>query len=293
MINIGIDSQTGLVYEGDITRGRGVWPTPVIAPAKFIFISQEDIKAESSTERFGWRFREDSYDPTSRIKRGRFYYADKSQPQHWQVMRHPGWAFDFITRDIHAFGKSLDTFLGNPIWHKVIDGHQEMPLVVLGVDQRFTVWSIIGIEATSTGEDLVTMKARSSFGILPQIKKDNVPDSFLPKLEETLATFTDEVHRASPVSVIDRARDAATYALLSHLNLPSPKAKDLADLIKKLDKALVIAINTATIINRLHARAKPSEQEKRNLRAVREHDAELATQCLGTLLCELSLAEWP
>jgi hypothetical protein len=49
----------------------------------------------------------------------------------------------------------------------------------------------------------------------------------------------------------------------------------------------------AKIIARLHARAKPAEEARRPMRPVREQDAELATQCVGTILCELGWAEWP
>lgn len=42
----------------------------------------------------------------------------------------------------------------------------------------------------------------------------------------------------------------------------------------------------------LHSRAKPSEQERRDLRVIREQDANLAVQCVGALLCEIDFAEW-
>lgn len=294
MINIGIDRDKGLVYEGSGNYGRAVWPSPVVTPAKILFSSDGDIKAHASSDLFGYRFREDSFDPISRIRRGRFYLANQSQPKEWYVQPHPAMPLEALdVVDKHEIRKSLETFNGNPIWHKYIQGRQELPLVLLGVDDRFTVWTIINVEAISTGEDLVTLKARSSFGILPRIKADKIPKSFRSKLNETLNTFVDEVHRSSPVSVIDRARDAATHILLAYFDLQGEAAKDLGVLVKRLEQEkLIIAANTANIIARLHARAKPSEQEKRELHAIREQDAELAIQCIGTLLCELDLAEW-
>lgn len=293
MINIGIDTNLGLVYEGDSHYGRGLWPTPVITPAKFVDLSNDEFKAHTSSEHFGYRFREDSFDPIARIRRGRFYCAQGSQPQQWRVARHPGSPFDSITRDIHGFSKSLDTFFGNPIWHKHIKGRRDLPIVLLGIDERFTAWTIISVEAISTGEDLVTLKARNSFGILPQIIEDKIPEEFHAKLNQTLNTFVDEVHHSSPVSVIDRARDVASQALLAHFNLKRSEAQDLGELIKRLKtEGRVIAENAANIIARLHARAKPSEQEKRELRPIREQDADLAVQCVGTILCEIGFAEW-
>lgn len=294
MINIGIERNQGLVYEGSGSYGRAVWPTPVVTPAKIVFPSDKDLSAESSSNVFGYRFREDSFDPISRIRRGRFYQAEGPQPKEWYVQPHPAMPLEAIdVIDKHEIKKSLETFYGNPIWYKYIRGQQELPLVFLGVDNRFTVWTIIDVEAISTGEDLVTLKARSSFGILPRIKTDKIPEPFRSKLNETLSTFVDEAHRSSPVSVIDRARDAITYILLAYFDLQGKTAKDLGKLIKKLEQEnLIIAANTANIIARLHARAKPSEQEKRELHAIREQDAELSIQCVGTLLCELNLADW-
>lgn len=294
MINIGIEKHQGLVYEVDANRGRPVWPTPVITPAVFVYPSDGEMKAESSNNVFGYRFREDSYDPIARIRRGRFYSAENSsQPSYCLVSPHPAVPMESIAPDIHAHNKQLEIFYGNPIWHKHIEGKRELPLVLLGADARFTAWTIISVEAIVTGEDLVTLKARSSFGILPKIIDANVPAAFEAKLSETLALFADEVHRASPVSVIDRARDAATHALLAYFQLQGGDAQDLGKLIKRLqDENKAVAASVANIIARLHARAKPSEQEKRELRSIREQEAELATQCLGALLCETGLAEW-
>lgn len=293
MINIGILKHQGLVYEGGGNYGRGVWPTPVITPAKFVCPSEGNFKAPSASDAFGYRFREDSYDPIARIRRGRFYYAGSSQPQEWQVARHPGSPYDSITSNTNESKESLETFYGNPIWYKHIQGKRELPLVLLGVEDRFTAWTIISVEAIATGEDLVTLKARNSFGILPIIIQDNIPVPFQAKLNETLNAFADEVHRSSPVSVIDRARDVATHALLAYFNLCKQEALDLGKLIKRLKtEDRVIAENAANIIARLHARAKPSEQEKRKLRSIREQDADLAVQCVGALLCEIGFAEW-
>lgn len=295
MINIGIEKHHGLVYEGDGNYGRGLWPTPVITPAKFAYLSDGELKAHPSDNIFGYRFREDSFDPIARIRRGRFYLSDGKQPKQWtRCSHHPGFSLDAIDPQVHAHSKSLETFYGNPIWYEHIQGKQELPIVLLGVDDRFTAWTIISVEAVATGEDLVTLKARNSFGILPLIKQDKIPESFRAKLNETLNTFVDEVHRASPISVIDRAREVACHAIISRFELQGAEIKDLGQLVSKLEsKEFFIAANACNIINRLHSRGKAAEHEKRELPPIREQDAELAVQCAGTLLCEIGLAEWP
>ncbi len=295
MINIGIDTTEGLIYELDGFRGHPIWPAPVITRAKFVYPSQDPIEADSSMNMIGYRFREDSFDPVSRIRRGRFYRTPENAAltQDWTVANHPARPFEGSSLDIHGRKKRLEMFNGDLIWQRFIDGKPEKPLVLLGMEKRFTTWTIVDIESISTGEDLVTLKGRSSFGLLPTLIKENVPERFQTKLEESISTFADAVHRSSPTSVADRGRDVATYVVLAHLGLEGNNAKDLRDLIGLMDaNKHPIAVSTATIINRLHARGKAVEQEKRALRPVREEDAELVTNCVGSLLCELGMADW-
>lgn len=296
MLTIGIEDREGLVYEGAIPYGRALWPAPIITPAKIVFESEGPLVAERSSGSITQtcRFREDYYDPVSRIRRGRFYFASGVQPSEWYVQPHPAMPLEGRSGDKHDLVKRLDTFQSRSIWNEYFkDGRREQPLVLLGLDDRFTVWTIVNIEAISTREDLVTLKARSSLGILPVIRNDEVPASFRTRVDESLNAFVDEVHRSAPVSVIDRARDAASQVLLAYFGADGNNARDLSALAKRLEsEEKAIAASAAKIIARLHARAKPSERAKRIMRAIREQDAELAIQCVGTLLCELGWAEW-
>ena len=295
MLSIGIEKHQGLVYEGTGRYGRAVWPTPIITPAKILFESEEDLKAESSNDSItsACRFREDFFDPISRIRRGRFYFADNSQPLRWFLQPHPAMPFE-TTEKKHDLTKDLDTFNGNTIWHKFIKDQKTLPIVLLGLDDRFTTWKIIDVEAISTGEDLVTLKAQSKFGVLPELISEEIPEIYRAAIDESLNNFIDTTHHSAPTSVIDRARDAASMILIAYFNAGQEKAKDLGNLTKKLEsEQMSIASSAAKIIARLHARAKPVEKQKRQLRAIREQDAELASQCLGVMLCELGWANWP
>lgn len=53
-----------------------------------------------------------------------------------------------------------------------------------------------------------------------------------------------------------------------------------------------VITNSAQSIARLHARAKPSEQNRRQMRPIREQDAEFAIKCVGIILCEIGWADW-
>lgn len=161
MTSIGIDKHNGLVYEGDSSYGRVIWPTPVVTPAMFISEPDGALTAERTDNPFGYRFREDFYDPVSRIRRGRFYFADGSQPREWFIQPHPAMLTE--TKDNkHDVKKSLETCGRASIWDKYLKDAKEQPLVLLGTDSRFTIWTIINIEVISTGEEFITMKARST-----------------------------------------------------------------------------------------------------------------------------------
>ncbi|MGU9961573.1 MAG: hypothetical protein ACNYPF_00960 [Candidatus Puniceispirillales bacterium WSBS_2018_MAG_OTU23] len=92
-------------------------------------------------------------------------------------------------------------------------------------------------------------------------------------------------------SIFNRA--IPSKMLISSALTEMNRQKDLGALVKKLEgDEKIIAANSANIIARLHARAKPVEQELRELIQIREKDAELVVQCIGTILCELDFAEW-
>lgn len=294
-MSIGIDTDRGLFYEGYSNgNNRPIWPEPILIPAKFVSPTEENPKLEVP-KNHGYQFREDYFDLVSRIRRGRFYYINGSEPQTWKVPNHPGdpWETPMPTDGL-GWLKKLVTFNRASIWESFVKDEQSPPIVLLGVGERFTIWTIINIEITATCEEIVTLKGRNSFGILPHLKNDAIPKEFQAGLNEKLDKFANEVHRSSPDSVIDRARDAATQACLTHFNLKGKGAKDLGDLATELkSNNLLIAANAASILAILHSRTKAAEQARReNLPQIREQDTDLATQCLGTLLCELGYAAW-
>lgn len=294
MINIGIQKNEGLVFEGNTHFGRVLWPAPVITSAKIVSPTDEDLSAQPDNEQFGYIFREDYFDPVTRIRRGRFYHSTESLTQQWFVR--PNQLNPLQRRDLSLTVSdylSLETYQQRNIWYHHIKGKTELPLVFLGTGERYTVWQMVDIEVISTGEELVTLKARSNLGVLPRLKIDRIPEKHLGRLREALSTFVDEVHRSSPASVVDRARDVAIQAILSYYDTDDAVAEDLGALVKKLRRdELSVPGDAANLIARLHARCKPNEQAKRKLPAIREQDAELATQCVGTILCELGLAGW-
>lgn len=297
---IGICESEDLVFEGNGTYGaQVVWPRPLLMPAKLISSISLDselvparIDATVSSE---YLFREDDFDFVTRIRRGRFYKRRQiGQPENWTVMVSPPLAADSIL--LNKRGVSFE-----PISYSELNasgGRQR--LVVLGADQSFSVWTITNEETTHTREIFVTLKARKSFGALPQVDWNLIPDKS-GLVREKIESLHDDIFRAGAESVVDRAREAATAILSSYLQsegVADASGKDLGVLNEMLDKrngkhGQRIVRCAAEIPQRLHSRAKHAEQEKHDeIRPICEQDAELAVQCVGVMLCDLGWARW-
>lgn len=296
MLDIGIETDLGLFYEGRHPHGRAIWPNPFVTPARIAFASEGPLRAEHALDipTQTYRFREDFFDPVSHIRRGRFYVAADQQPMEWHVQPHPAMPLD--SREVSRLGvrRTLATFRSASIWANFLKDRKEQPLVVLGLDDRFTIWAVTNLEVISTGEELVTLKARRGIGVLPDIDDTAIPVAYFSRVHECLEAFVDEVHRSAPISVIDRARDAASQALIAYFGDDGRSPEDLSRIADRLkDDGKLVALNIAKLIALLHARGKPTEREKRpDMRPITEEDARLVSQCLGTLLCEIGWADW-
>ena len=99
----------------------------------------------------------------SRIRRGRFYTAGHSQPMPWQVYPHP--AMPEKPDKVDSTGtiaKSLLTFQSHLLASEFRNLGNQQLLAILGSEESFSIWSVVGIEKIATGEELVTLKARQS-----------------------------------------------------------------------------------------------------------------------------------
>lgn len=295
---LAIDLERRLFYEGSAYYGHAIWPSPVVTIATVLDGSNVEFNPPESSDlgRAGLIFREDSFDPVTRIRRGRFYNRDDGvQPQEWHVQQHPMVYEDASRRDHRGYFRQR--LYGYHIWpaRSRLRGHISEQFVALGIRDAVTIWRVIGIEHVSTGEDLVTLKARSNMGALPEIALNRVPGELKSLVSSLIDTLADTLYRAGPESVIDRCRDAAAGILGAWLSQESPTAptKDLAQLVRIVRNSTekVIAADSAEIIARLHARAKPNEQLKRSLPAISEMDAELSVACVSAIMREIAWAD--
>ncbi|MDI1275433.1 hypothetical protein [Polaromonas sp.] len=284
---IAIDGSSKLVYEGQGHYGYGLWPSPVLSLATPIREEADFDELPPDADLYSAKllFREDSFDPVTRVRRGRFYVNPGTQPQSWKVTPHsflPSQALSPMS--LHGFdGRSALNMFGEGF---------EKALIALGSRQAFTLWRVISVERIVTGEDLFTLRARSALGVLPELDQSAIPEHARHKVNETVGKLIEAAYRAGPESVVDRARDVAQWCIGAWLSTnegdPSLRLIDLWELSGRIpEKDFAVIRNTGRSLARLHARNKPNVQEEKSTRPVTEDDAEYSIAAVGLVLREL------
>lgn len=298
---LGIDHQSGLVYEGSAWADLPAIPTPSVTLATLIQQPADWRALPSSLHQStsSWVFQEDSFDAVTRTRRGRVYQpmVGHAQPSNHRVAPHP--YQDPLGRTAGAGGRtnvSLHVFVAcNALLDQPRQG-QGMTLA-LGTPRAASAWRIVQTEVLVSQCVMVTLKALSAFGILPELALAKVPEDARSAVGAALGRVLDSAFRETPISVVDHCRNAMTV-LLAHWMVQ--KGHDRAVLAKDLG-AVVAAVGQSPfdksciaqlghLIAWLHSRGKANEAHAKGLREPVEEDAELALQAVGFTLRELGWA---
>lgn len=249
---------------------------------------------------FGWVFREDSFDPVSRTRRGRLYQPYmNSQPHSVRVSPHP---YDFAGRwpgtdPEKNFQKSLFVYtqcselLNMP-------GRGLGAILAIGSPEAASFWRIVQTEMLVTRAVMVTLKSLSAYDILPALEDAQVAEEFRSDVRKALDKVLDAAFRESPDSVVDRCRNALTVVISRWLAQRGADARILElDLAKVCDAVAekpherFCPANMGRTVAQLHNRSKENVVVRKGLRALTEEDAELAIQAVGLTLRDLGWAK--
>lgn len=270
---------------------RAVRPTPITTGA-----SCADIPIAAGTGSLsGLLFREDSFDPVTRIRRGRLYRLIPGRQEigkftHWPdgpwPATHIGWNGDQRYEPLS-------------LTRQVEDARRlERSLMYLGESPWATPWRVVGMERVSTGEFLFTLRSASLFGALPGLAdalrglSTVLPDR--QAVERSLSSLVDTYNRQEAVATVDAAREATRIVLASWIG-ETATGKDLGDVIELVPPERKLVAWAASVINRLHPRGKSSERERQarggaTLRQPSEEDAAVCLGLVGMILRDIGWA---
>lgn len=281
----------GLVYEGTGDFLHAVSPTPVVTRATFAQGAEHGVEMV---------FREDSFDPVTRVRRGRLYQRD---PNHQGLQAVPvgkvyNGPFGPLVGAPASVGVDFDGWYTSWCAGTTQGGVIEGQWIVLGQDGLATHWRIVAIERISTGDLLLTLRATSTLGALPAlapiIRTLAGETVEWRAVEAALEATVDAFHRQQPTPIVDVCRETARVILATWLGTVAA-AKDLAEVIGKVPDSYQATRDAARIINRLHPRGKSAESERQavkghTLRPVAYEDAEACMQIVGLILREIGWA---
>lgn len=297
---LGLEQQTGLVYEGSDGPTRPIVPFPIVTQAKLIKSEGDwnDLTLGLPDSPTSWVFREDTFDPVARTRRGRLYESQPTQPTTHRVVPHPH--EDPSGRSAGAGGRtSKKLFVYKSCRALLSEPHQGKGLkIALGTRSAASAWRIIQAEVVANGDVMVTLKALSAFGILPEINLAKISENFRKPVQQAMDRALDSAFRETPVSVIDQCRNALTVILSRWLvdqgHDQSILREDLGRVVDAISKAPYergcVGL-VGKLVARLHSRGKGNEVHARSLRDPVEEDAELALHVLGFAIRDIDWAE--
>jgi hypothetical protein len=302
MSRIGIERDSGLVYEGRESACYLALPTPVLSQCALVKSPDDLTKLPTSFDAnpFSWIFREESFDAVSRVRRGRvFEKQGGSNWEPWLVNAHSSLVSDYaqgrpdgrIVKQLNLF-MECQALLGMP---QRAEGSQ----LAIGVAGAFSLWRILQVERTLSADVMVTLRAESAMGILPEIDETRVPPASLGAVRTAITRVLDVAYRELPTSVVDQCRNACAAMgshWLYHRNGDAQiLEKDLGNVINAIQRELGVdksrtICSALDIVNRLHPRGKHNEVHKYDLRNVTDEDAALAVHATGFLIREFDWA---
>lgn len=161
----------------------------------------------------------------------------------------------------------------------------------------WSMWRIVQVERVVGDDVLVTLKALSAFGILPEVRIDAIEEQHRPSVQRAIERVIDSAFRETAISVIDQCRNAAVVLLgrwmASHGASETSIGHDLGKLVHRVRAEPFqrsAAAAAAEMINMLHPRGKANEQETKGYRLAQEEDAEASVHAIGFILRELGWA---
>jgi hypothetical protein len=279
----------GVVYEGDAWHLWAVYPRPLIIKAIWSLLNCQN----SYRDRI---FLEDSFDPVTRTRRGRFYgMNDGYSTQKWdptQVANGPYGQHVGIAGGIFDYDGICEIASVSDV------ESTRKEIVRLGLGTETTYWRVTDIERNVFGQQVFILRAQSLFGVLPEIKEtledkngNVLEEGTVQDVRSSLAALVDTYHRFQAVPTVDVARESTRVILAKWIGQEA-HSKDLGYIISKFLNEHNVLTKSAFIVNRLHPRGKTAEQESQSIqgndiREPTEDDARASVELVGMILREI------
>lgn len=287
---IGVCSSNGDLYEGSPGSGLPFSSSVALLPVRFT------SDGSDTKETLGGYpqsiFKEDFFDPITKIRRGRIFNAESTQPRNWYV-HHP--ARQDLRKVDCRYGTAqqieLITYQKDPLNN--LRHSNVYPDLIIGKEPFVSIWKIISIETSFSGTPVLTLKSYRSFGAIPDLIPNAIPETARSKLIAALDKVENSSNRLGPTDVVDRCRDALSIVFAHLIDEPDKDlSKSINSYVVKFNSSKDNLVSWAgKIVARLHSRGKPNEQVKQGVDDLGEEDAQIALKCLWLIFVEIGWAK--
>ena len=262
----------GIWYEGSISALRVLQRDYILLPIAFpgnIGVGQDIL------------FREDYFNSATRIRRGRLYQKDVKTD----------WNFSHVERiqkDVQ-----VGVFRANVSYKTAADSVKPGWTAVLGNNNAQSHWVVVMSEKIGSEAHYLTLKSKTYFGVLPEIKPDAIPEANRQDILQALDAVVEAAPIQAPQPVIDACRNAACHIITAKFPESNPTGgKELGPMVRWLnDNKHQTKADAADIVNSLHSRAKANAAAQHGTRPVSRQDANLAVDAIAFLLQDFGWVE--
>lgn len=299
---IGIHEVTKAIYQGQ-TKANGHYITPQPMLSQMSFGKDFDVVKNSLTpnpapDEYSFIFREDSFDPTSQIRRGRVYSASTTKPEEWSILPHESQLVkkSQLTGTGQLQQQRLTTFNSYSLRRFLVENNCTKLTILMGLKDSFTKWKLVNIETNYIGEELITLRATSSLGVIPDIDYSHFDAEEKFPIRERVNKLIDVLYTGSVESIVDRAGEACLAILqaLIRKTIPTSKGLTLHTALEKMDeiqglKNRKILKTACELLKFLHSRGKASFQDQHGTRSLNQSDSQAAIECFSIVIYELGI----
>ena len=265
----------GVWYEGDSFSLRVMLQNAMLLPIRF-----PGHPADGDM-----LFREDHFNSATRVRRGLLYRNENNMRT---------WGAENVSLFPHNDSRhSTNVFRVNRCYATAECSVNPGCTAVLGDSNAQSYWTIVFAERMGLEAHYLTLKSKTYFGVLPEIRHDAIPAANRQGILQALEAVVESAPIQAPQPVIDACRNAACHMITAKVPESNPTGrKDLGPMVRWLnDNDHRAKEDAADIINKLHSRTKANAAAQHGTRPVSRQDANLAVDAIAFLLQEFGWAE--
>ena len=278
----------GDYYEGNDNNLRIMNPRPMVLPLVVMGNSNQEVGSIV--------FIEDYFNSAARIRRGRVYIPG-IQNSWYKGMISP----------LPPIFRAQSTANQNVNQVKVQVSYMSlnssvMPTgteVLLGRKGSQSSWSVVLAEQDLSSGLVLTLKAKTFFGVLPDVDASALPDNNRQDILYALDAVVETASTQAPQAAVEASKNAVYELVLAKYPQSITRVADelgvmakwLCNNVDEHGNKMQSRGTAVDIVNKLHSRGKANAAKARNTRPLSLEDANLAVSAVAFLLQDFGWAE--